>query len=312
MQVASSLIYTMLYDICKEDFEDHVRQVNSWKDLAIRCGCELDCYGRIKNLKVLPQIKQKAINMRLNIDHFKRQKKSTDDDVFIKIVKESKCLHHVAKKCVSAGDTYRSANYYKVRIEELCIDTSHWKKKSNRTGDKRYKKMNMIDDETFKTIVNNCTNWLDLYRKCSCAKKSAISERIKMLGLDTNHFWNPKNRIDDDKIFVVESQHTDATNIKRRLVCDFHRPYECNACKNVNFTTRDGVLMWNDKEITLQLEHINGVHTDNRFENLEFLCPNCHAQTSTFTGRNKKKYKAMLAWIGKTEYPPGSIASLLN
>lgn len=41
-----------------------------------------------------------------------------------------------------------------------------------------------------------------------------------------------------------------------------------------------------NKPITLHLDHINGVHNDNRFENLRFLCPNCHQQTDTWG--NKK------------------------
>jgi len=45
----------------------------------------------------------------------------------------------------------------------------------------------------------------------------------------------------------------------------------------------------NSKEISLQLEHINGVNNDNRVENLTLLCPNCHSQTPTFAGRNKRK-----------------------
>ena len=41
--------------------------------------------------------------------------------------------------------------------------------------------------------------------------------------------------------------------------------------------------------INLELEHINGKHSDNRLENLTLLCPNCHAQTETYRGKNIKK-----------------------
>ena len=41
--------------------------------------------------------------------------------------------------------------------------------------------------------------------------------------------------------------------------------------------------------MVLQLEHINGVHNDNRIEKLCFLCPNCHSQTSTYAGKKLKK-----------------------
>jgi hypothetical protein len=39
--------------------------------------------------------------------------------------------------------------------------------------------------------------------------------------------------------------------------------------------------------LVLQLDHINGVHNDNRIENLRWLCPNCHTQTHTFAGRKR-------------------------
>ena len=136
--------------------------------------------------------------------------------------------------------------------------------------------------------------------------------RIEKLGLDTKHF--DSGVISNDEIFVVDSQYLHTPGIKKRLVRDFDRVYECASCKNAHFTKCDGVLMWNNKEIVLQLEHINGVNNDNRPQNLCFLCPSCHSQTSTFTGKNKKKYKAGQAWLeeGKTSHAPGSIASLLN
>jgi 5-methylcytosine-specific restriction endonuclease McrA len=45
---------------------------------------------------------------------------------------------------------------------------------------------------------------------------------------------------------------------------------------------------YNGKPITLQVDHINGINTDNRVENLRWLCPNCHSQTDTFG--QKKRY----------------------
>ena len=44
---------------------------------------------------------------------------------------------------------------------------------------------------------------------------------------------------------------------------------------------------WHGSHITLELDHISGVRSDNRLSNLRWLCPNCHSQTPTFRGYNK-------------------------
>jgi len=57
----------------------------------------------------------------------------------------------------------------------------------------------------------------------------------------------------------------------------FNVEYVCTEC---------GITNWNGKDIVLEIDHINGDNTDNRIENLRYLCPNCHSQTSTYKGRN--------------------------
>ena len=57
-------------------------------------------------------------------------------------------------------------------------------------------------------------------------------------------------------------------------------------------------LLWNDKEIKLILDHINGVSGDNRPKNLRLLCPNCNSQQPTHGGGN----------IGKVEQSEGGFA----
>jgi hypothetical protein len=66
-----------------------------------------------------------------------------------------------------------------------------------------------------------------------------------------------------------------------------HRLLGCGLLKNECYEC--GLLpYWNNKPITLRIDHINGVSDDNRLENLRILCPNCHVQTDTFGGKRRK------------------------
>ena len=57
-----------------------------------------------------------------------------------------------------------------------------------------------------------------------------------------------------------------------------YTPYKCSICGLEPF--------WNGKELTLTLDHINGINNDDRLENLRWVCPNCDRQLSTFSGKN--------------------------
>lgn len=84
-------------------------------------------------------------------------------------------------------------------------------------------------------------------------------------------------KVDPNKLFSENSKHS--RNVLRRYIINNNLlPYKCAIC---------GITKWNDKTISLELDHINGKNNDNRLENLRFLCPNCHSQTSTYGCRNK-------------------------
>lgn len=58
--------------------------------------------------------------------------------------------------------------------------------------------------------------------------------------------------------------------------------------KTVGYTCAECTIQdWNQKPITLQIDHIDGNAENNLPKNLQFLCPNCHSQTDTWGGRNK-------------------------
>jgi Zn finger protein HypA/HybF involved in hydrogenase expression len=87
-------------------------------------------------------------------------------------------------------------------------------------------------------------------------------------------------RIKYNNLFIKNCNHRRHI-VKSRIIKDKLIPYECAVCG-----LKDN---WNNKSITLQLDHINGINNDNRLKNLRFLCPNCHSQTITFCGGNCKK-----------------------
>ena len=79
---------------------------------------------------------------------------------------------------------------------------------------------------------------------------------------------------------ILEGLHPQyqSSKIRIRLLEENVFSHECSNCR---------LSEWLNQPIPLELEHIDGDHTNHLISNLELLCPNCHALTSTYRGRNK-------------------------
>ena len=114
-----------------------------------------------------------------------------------------------------------------------------------------------------------------------------IHKAIKEYDLDISHFtglgWNsglkfkPFEEKPIDKILVANSSYQ-SFKLKRRLLQKGLKKHICEQC---------GLIEWQGKPIPLELHHKNGNNRDNRIENLLLLCPNCHALTESYRGKNK-------------------------
>lgn len=89
-----------------------------------------------------------------------------------------------------------------------------------------------------------------------------------------------RKRIPLDELFVKGDQRN-TQSLKKRLIKEGLAKDECSECGQLP--------LWNNKPLVLQLDHINGDNTDNRIENLRILCPHCHSQTETWSGRNAQE-----------------------
>jgi hypothetical protein len=70
--------------------------------------------------------------------------------------------------------------------------------------------------------------------------------------------------------------------------------------------------IWNNNKLGLELDHINGIHNDNRLENLRILCPNCHSQMPTQGVRNIHNGKIINIKVHKEKIIKNKIINICN
>lgn len=112
-----------------------------------------------------------------------------------------------------------------------------------------------------------------------------IKNKIKTYNIDTSHFcgqaWNkgkkigPKRSLQD---YLSNRKTIQSWKLKRRLLQDKIFEHKCYNCNNT---------LWLNNLIPLELHHKDGDNLNNVLSNLTLLCPNCHALTDNYRGKNK-------------------------
>ena len=149
-----------------------------------------------------------------------------------------------------------------------------------------------LTKEIIESNISNCFSFTEMCRRVGLKPNGGNITRIRFkmeeLGIDFSHFtgqgWNKLGHpsfgnsgktIDE---FFTENSDAPSSKVKTRLLKNEIKEYKCECC---------GITEWNGKDIILELHHINGNHRDNRIENLQLLCPNCHSQTHNYCKRKE-------------------------
>lgn len=154
-----------------------------------------------------------------------------------------------------------------------------------------------IPTDEFQELLNTSTSFVDILIKVGLdpynGNHKTLNHRIKEEGFDISILEQNRKKNQERHIktltekrtyslenILVENSRYGSHHLKQKLLSKNILENKCYTCSNKG--------EWYGKKLSLQLDHINGINNDNRLENLRLLCPNCHSQTETFSGKRHK------------------------
>jgi hypothetical protein len=153
----------------------------------------------------------------------------------------------------------------------------------------RWKEETLIDVIKKSNSINDALVKLGL--RAAGENNKTLRKFIDLYNIDTSHFkknWETIAKISRNKKIptndlLVENSNYNRGHLKERLYSEGLKKRICELCGQNE--------MWNGKKMSLILDHKNGIHNDNRLENLRIVCPNCNGTLSTHCGKNLRNKK---------------------
>ena len=149
--------------------------------------------------------------------------------------------------------------------------------------------------EELEQLVAESTSYRELAKKIGYVSignnGKTIKSRLDKFGISTSHFSGRAKSQEvrcEENVFCKNSTASQAT-LRRWYSNGNFTEYKCAIC---------GLPpIWNEKPLTLTLDHIDGDNKNNELENLRWICPNCDRQLPTFAGRNPKAQNSYVKTI---------------
>lgn len=124
--------------------------------------------------------------------------------------------------------------------------------------------------------INRAKNSLGLKAAYEEGRKDVCNNNLNLESMREKARKSQKEKA-KQRFELGQSNHLSNGAIKRIMKDHYNRGDSCEQC---------GIREWNSKQLSFELDHIDGDNYNNSLDNLRFLCPNCHSQTETFRGRN--------------------------
>lgn len=206
-------------------------------------------------------------------------RRSYDDETFRRAAATARTLSEL---CRALGLAPRGANYDTLRsyASQHGIDLRHLETAIRRRPD--------VSRAELRAAMQGAQSRAEILRSLGQEPTSAAygwlrrearrhAVRIDVAGQAWAAGRQRPRRVPVQRYLVQGPPRISSSRLRERLVESGLLKPRCDTCARTT---------WQQRPIPLELDHISGDRTDNRLENLRLLCPNCHALTPTYRGRN--------------------------